>query len=119
MKRLTLPLFVICLSIFLNGCNSQSMTFSEKQKKAVDNCIVYIINSSFTVKESIDTSIIKIDKASNSTWKSVWSGNNPVEENAIDVSDWIITIGDTSEHNFAILVCDGETSEVIGHIPIE
>ena len=118
MKRLTLLLFVICLSLSLNGCNSQDGTLSEKQKKAVDNCIEYIINSLFTAKKGIDTSIIKIDSVTNDTWKSTWSGNN-IEESIIELSDWIITIGDTSEHQFAILVCDSDTSEVIGHIPIE
>jgi len=31
---------------------------------------------------------------------------------------WVFTIGGTSGHNFVILVCNSETNEVIGLIPI-
>jgi hypothetical protein len=49
----------------------------------------------------------------------VRSKDSKVENNAVDSTDLIITIGDTSNHDFAIIVCDSNTYEVIGYIPIE
>ena len=93
--------------------------FYMRQKKAVDNSIEFIKNSSFTAKERIDTDIVKVENATDNTWKSVWHEDKPAEENAVDSTDWVITIGDMSNHDFAIIVCDSDTCEVIGHIPIE
>lgn len=41
------------------------------------------------------------------------------KEDLLDTSDLIYTIRDTSGHNFTNIVCDSETNEVIGYIPID
>ena len=37
----------------------------------------------------------------------------------LDDTDWAVTLGDTSGHDFAILLCDSETLAVLGYVPIE
>lgn len=100
------------------SANKVSLLTSEQQK-AVNNSINYIKNSSFTAKDRINTNTIKIGSADEKTWEFVWSKDSKVENNAVDSTDWIITIGDTSNHDFAVIVCDSNTYEVIGYIPIE
>lgn len=100
------------------SANKVSLLTSEQQK-AVNNSINYIKNSSFTAKDRINTNTIKIESADEKTWEFVWSKDSKVENNAVDSTDWIITIGDTSNHDFAVIVCDSNTYEVIGYIPIE
>jgi predicted metalloprotease len=123
MKKVLITLLVLLISISFIGCdskqNSKTSSLSEGQQKSVDNCIEYIRNSSFTSKDHIDTSIIKIESATENTWKSVWSKDSKIEEKTIDLTDWIITIGNTSGHNFAIIVCDSNNYKVIGYIPID
>lgn len=117
-KYLTITLILLMLFI-LFGCNSKKASLTPGQQKAVNNSINYIKNSSFAVKDRIDTDIITIKNANEKTWESVWSKGHKVDKNAVDSTDWIITIGDTSNHDFAIIVCDSNTYEVIGNIPID
>lgn len=100
--------------------NSNNVSLlSPEQQKAVNNSLNYIKNSPFAAKDRINTNIIEITSANEKTWESVWSKDSKVENNAVDSTDWIITIGDISNHDFAIIVCDSNTCEVIGHIPIK
>lgn len=119
MKRvLKIPLLLL-LAISLYGCAYEGASLSDDQQKAISNSIDYINASSFAAKESIDTNQIKIENPTDETWKSVLYENEPIDENAIDSTDWIITIGDTSYADFAIIICDSETCNVIGYIPID
>jgi uncharacterized protein YcfL len=117
-KLLTLFLLVLICSSF-TGCNSKGSSLSVNQRKAVDNSVEFISNSSFTSQDRIDTDIIEIKNATENTWKSVWYEGSKIEENAIELNDWVITIGSTSDHGFAIIVCDSNNYEVIGYIPID
>ena len=123
LKRLLLVL-IILLNVFLFvGCaskeNSKISSLPVKQQKAVENSIKFIKSSSFTYRDSIDTNIFEIGNPNENTWKNVWSKDALVGENAVDTTDWVITIGSTSGHNFAVIVCDCSTSEVIGYMPIK
>ena len=117
-KYLTITLILLMLFI-LFGCSSKKDSLASEQQKAVNNSINYIKNSSFTAKDRINTDIITVKNANEKTWESVWSKGFKVDKNAVDSTDWIITIGDTSNHDFAIIVCDSDTYEVIGHIPLD
>lgn len=117
-KRLS-AFFVLLLIISFSGCDARRGPLSAGQQKAVDNSIKFINNSSFTSKERIDTTIVKIENATDNTWKSVWNGDKQIDENSIDTTDWVIYIGDRSDHAFAVIVCDSSTFKVIGYIPIE
>lgn len=111
----------ICLlmSFVLVGCTTDQDSLLSKQQKAVNNSIAYIKNSSFSSKDSINTKVISISLATESTWRSVWDKDSIVDESAIDSTDWVITIGESSGHDFAIIVCDSENSKVIGYKPID
>ncbi|NLG98695.1 MAG: hypothetical protein GX491_15165 [Chloroflexi bacterium] len=117
-KYLTITLILLML-FTLFGCNSNNASLSSEQQKAVNNSINYIKNSNFTAKDRINTNIIKIKNADEKTWEFVYSQNSKVDKNAVDSTDWIITIGDTSDQEFAVIVCDSNTYEVIGHMPIK
>ena len=119
MKRLLITVLAILTGISFVGCDSKESSLSAGQRKAVDNSLEYIGNPPFTSMGRIDTDIIKIENATENTWKSVWYENSQIKENGIDLNDWVITIGDTSFHNFACIVCDSNTYKVIGFIPIE
>jgi hypothetical protein len=119
MKRLFLTFLILLIVNFSIGCNSKENLYSKGQKEAINNCIEYINNSAFTSKANIDTNIVKFDNATNNSWESVWYEGEQVDSNVIDSSDWIITIGDTSGIDFNIFVCDSDTNEVLGYIPIE
>lgn len=115
-KAVVATLFV---ALVLYGCSAQQSTMSAAQKKAVENSLVYISESDFSSKERIDKKRVEISSLTSGDLQFVWSENLQMEESALDTSDWVITIGDTSGHDFAVMICDSRTSEVLGYIPIE
>lgn len=90
---------------------------SLENDQGYQNCLQYIKNSSFDIWKNINTNIVERQKVTDSVveYVSIEKG----KEGFLDKSDLIYTIGDTSGHNFANIVCDSETKEVIGYIPIE
>ena len=89
------------------------------QKEAVKNSLMFISESEFSSRDRIDKKKIEIRSVTSGELQFVWNDNLQLEESALDISDWVITIGDTSGHDFAVMICDSETSEVLGYIPIE
>lgn len=85
--------------------------------KAYQNCIEYIENSSFDRWKKINTIIARAEKVTETIKESVVIDKG--KESLLDTTDLIYIIGDTSEHDFANIVCDSETKEVIGYIPIK
>lgn len=121
MKRMLTPLLVLLIVILFVVYDLKENLMSSGQQKAVANSIEFIRNSSFTSKRRIDTNIIIIENATESTWKAVYSKETKIEENSVDSTDWIIIIGDilSPSHDYTFIVCDSETYKVIGFIPIE
>lgn len=133
MKIIKLISIILCTLFLTMGCSSvdnndvstfeddlnNEISLSSEQQKAVNNSINYIENSEFTSKDHIDTNIITIENADEKTWEFVYLENGKADKNSIDSTDWIITIGDRSGHDFARIVCDSDTFEVIGYMPIE
>ena len=125
-KYWIIPLALLIL-FTLVGCAPKKITIetptqislSPEQQKAVQNSIEYIKNSEFTSKDRIDTSLIKIDTAEENTWQFVYTDSGKAEESTVDTTDWIITLGDRSGFEYAVIVCDSTSSEVIGYMPIE
>lgn len=93
--------------------------FTADQKIAVDRCTEFIRASSFEAKDRINTKKIKMKEAGNTGSGTVYGEEGLLPENAVDPTDWVITIGETSGHDFAVVVCDSQTFEVLGYIPIE
>lgn len=120
MKRYFIILIMIFIIFTLSACSSKAESLFGEQQKAVDNSIEYIKNSSFRFKENINYDIVKIELAKENTWEIVRHPDYKISKNMIDTTDLIITIGDiNSGHNYAMIVCDGMTYEVIGSIPKE
>ena len=95
-------------------------SFSGKQNIAVANSIDFIYDSDYSMKDKIDTSVIKIENAADDTWKYVKNKSGyPVTKAEIDVSDWTITIGGSSFQYHEIIVCDSTSCSVIGYIPLD
>jgi predicted metalloprotease len=118
MKKIILA-FVILLNIcLLASCTTKDgTTLSEGQQKAVKNSIEFIKDTPYISVNKIDTSVIKIENATENTWKNVAiKSGEEVKENQIDLTDWVITIGNRSEGGFAVIICDSSTFEVIGYI---
>jgi len=110
-------ILAMLLAISFSVCGAKYNSFSPEQQKAIYNSISFIKNSSYSSKDRIDTNIVKIQSADDI--KSIWNIDNQVDDHSFDSEDWVITIGNTSNHDFAIIVCDSETSKVIGHIPVD
>jgi len=141
MKNKIIISIILCTLLFTMGCSSvddndiptenssdvptlvadsnNEISLSSEQQRAVNNSINYIKNSEFASKDRIDTKIITIKNADEKTWEFVYLENSKADKYSIDSTDWIITIGDRSGHDFARIVCDGDTFEVIGYMPIE
>ncbi len=119
MKKIFSVLIIICLIFTLSGCNTKKESFPEGQQKAIENSTVFIKNSAFSSKGKIDYKVVKIENAVDKTWESVWNDTHKIEESMVDSTDWVITIGEISGHDFAVIVCDSETYEVLGYIPIQ
>jgi len=112
-KRIIMFLSLLILIISLTGCNYI-------KQKAIANSISYIKNSPWEdLKKYIDLKKVDVKNARENTWKSVWTDKGLLKENIVDATDWVIIIGDTKGHAFAVIVCDSKTGKVIGHIPIE
>ena len=133
MKIKRLISIILCTLLFTVGCSSgdsndvltleadsnNEISLSSEQQKAVNNSIDFIENSEFASKDRIDSKIISIKNADEKTWEFVYLENSKADKNSVDSTDWIITIGDRSGHDFARIVCDSDTFEVIGYMPIE
>lgn len=119
MKRLSMIILVFLIVISSVGCNSKISSISLEQQKAVNNCIEYIQNSSMEWKDHIDTKIINIKNVKDNTWRYIQHEDTPIEKDDIDTTDWVITIGDTSDHAYLTLVCDSSTCKVIGYMPMK
>jgi len=121
MKRILTTFLALFIVISFVAYDLKEGLMSPGQQKAVANSIEFIRNSSFTSKDRINTDIIRIENATENTWKSVYSKGSKIEETSVDSTDWVIMIGDilTPSHDFTFIVCDSETYKVIGYIPIE
>ena len=127
MKKYWIIPLALMLLFTLVGCSAKKasietdpqISLSSEQQEAVENSIAYIKNSELASKDKIDISLIKINTAEENTWQSVYIDSGKAEESAVDTTDWIITLGDRSGFDFAVIICDSTTSEVIGYMPIE
>ena len=127
MKKYWIIPLALMLLFTLVGCSAKKasietdpqISLSSEQQEAVENSIAYIKNSELASKDRIDTSLIKIDTAEENTWQFVYTDSGKAEESTVDTTDWIITLGDRSGFDFAVIVCDSTTSEVIGYMPME
>lgn len=91
----------------------------EKYWNSYANCISYIENN-FPNSE-IDLQTVSVLTLKEEEKESVFIVVEGVKDYFANSEDkhWKFTIGDTSGHNFCILICNSENNDVIGYIPIE
>ncbi len=91
-----------------------------EQQNAFNNCLEYIRQSSFDSKHAIDTKAVKARPLPEEPQDFVRiKANGPADSFARQPQrHWLFTIGKTDEHNFAQLVCESETEQAIGYIPV-
>lgn len=123
MKKLFIVISLLVSIMMLASCEEKPVLNESFKSEGLENdqgyqnCLEYINNSSFESWKNIDKNIVKSQKVTEvvEEYVSIEKG----KEDLLDSSDLIYEIGDTSGHNFANIVCDSETNEVIGYIPIE
>lgn len=81
------------------------------------NCAAWLAVSTFEQKDRVDTALVSIAQVTEGELAAAVSD----EESAalLDGTDWAVTLGDTSGHDYAVLLCDSETLSVLGYVPIE
>ena len=118
MKRIIAAALLLMLAAaLLPDCDRN---IPEHQREAYENCLEYLKNSSHMRKDHINIKIVTIETLEEEQKRSVDIVVNGVENyfGREQPEHWLFTIGDTSGHDFAMIVCNSETSEVIGNIPI-
>lgn len=95
------------------------ISLEDELQEAYLNCLKYISNSSFDRKSHIKANIVSVSDLIKELYDSVWSTDGDEEILDINTNYLLFTIGDTSGHDFSKLVCDSETNDVIGYIPID
>lgn len=80
------------------------------------NCAAWLAASTFEQKDRVDTTLVSIAQVTEGELAAAVSD----EESAalLDGTDWTVTLGDTSGHDYAVLLCDSETLSVLGYVPI-
>lgn len=80
------------------------------------NCAAWLAASTFEQKDRVDTTLVSIAQVTEEELAAAVCD----EESAalLDAADWAVTLGDTSGHDYAILLCDSETLAVLGYVPI-
>lgn len=125
MKKLVLAISLFfCLLLYSCSKNYvesdiESGKVDDDLQEAYLNCLKYISNSSFDRKSHMKANLVSVNDLTKEMYDSVWSTDGDVEILDINKNYLLFTIGDTSGNDFSKLVCDNETNDVIGYIPIE
>ena len=82
------------------------------------NCVAWLASSSLDCRARVDTSLISVARVTGGELSSAVCGDAD-RQAMLDDTDWAVTLGDTAGHDFAVLLCDSETLEVLGHVPVE
>lgn len=81
------------------------------------NCAAWLSASTFEQKDRVDTTLVSVAPVTQGELASaVCDGED--RQALLDAADWAVTLGDTSGHDYAILLCDSETLAVLGYVPI-
>lgn len=123
MKRiLTCILAAALLCAALTGCTGEEASpaggtsVPEEQQTALKNCLAYIENASFDGKDTLDTEKAAFQHLTQEMIQDVWIDVEGIPE--LDENDYVFTIGDTSTGNYMMIVCESDSNEVIGYIPV-
>lgn len=79
------------------------------------NCIAWLAGASLEQKDRVDTTLVSIVRITEGDLAAVCDDESAA---LLDAADWAVTLGDTSGHDYVILLCDSETLAVLGYVPI-
>ena len=82
------------------------------------NCAAWLEGSSFEQKDRVDATLAAVARVTQEELAAAVC-DSAGQQALLDDTDWAVTLGDTSGHDFAILLCDSETLAVLGYVPIE
>lgn len=80
------------------------------------NCAAWLADSDLEQKDRVDTSLVSVAQVTEGDLEAAVCEDESAA--LLDGADWAVTMGDTSGHDFAILLCDSETLAVLGYVPI-
>ena len=118
MKKVVIIVLFVILFAYLYYCyNNPNLTPREKEEKSIASCQQFISNSEFTNKDSIDFSITMFEMIPPSLVENAKKYSK--SPSLIDETDWIVTIGDTSNFDYCRLIVDSKTLRCVGYFPID
>lgn len=95
---------------------------SESDQGAVDtlkaNCAAWLENSALEQRDRVDTGLVSVATITQGDLAAAVC-DDAEGQALLDGTDWAVTLGDTSGHDFVVLLCDSQTLEVLGYVPIE
>ena len=95
---------------------------SEPDQGAVDtlkaNCAAWLENSALEQRDRVDTGLVSVAPITQGDLAAAVC-DDAEGQALLDGTDWAVTLGDTSGHDFVVLLCDSQTLEVLGYVPIE
>ena len=80
------------------------------------NCAAWLADSTFDQKDRVDTALVSVVQVTEGDLASAVCDSESAA--LLDGTDWAVTLGDTSGHDYAVLLCDSETLAVLGYVPI-
>lgn len=92
---------------------------TEEQRDALSaSCASWLQSSGLDQAEAIDTSLLTVEAVTQEDLEAaVCSGED--QRALLDLNDYRVTLGDPSGSAYALLLCDSDTLEVLGYLPIE
>lgn len=84
---------------------------------AVDNSRVWLAEVSLTDTTAVDTDIVSVAALTQAEQALVVCLEETQAQ--LDLTDWVVTLGDPAGQDFVRVVCDSVTGEVIGYLPAE
>ena len=95
---------------------------SEPDQGAVDtlkaNCAAWLENSALEQRDRVDTGLASVATITQGDLAAAVC-DDAEGQALLDGTDWAVTLGDTSGHDFVVLLCDSQTLEVLGYVPTE
>lgn len=86
---------------------------SEEEREAISaNCAAWVGENGL---DRVDTGFMSIQPAAEADLEAAVCGE--AERERLGTDDWRVTVGDATGRNYVVLLCDGETLEVLGSIP--
>lgn len=113
-------LSILFITLFSASCSKPQPAEDPSDEELVNIAKTYVNNSTFAAKDKIDYSICTIRTIKETNDGGITDAIVLDNQNDnINDDDILITVGETSEHNFAVLLIDRKILEVKGYLPLK